>query len=192
MKISLRLPDEVPLPLFQSTAARKQPAKGDASCPQSADFIQLFDGFYNIVLNGFPVLKAGVRAFASLGAWRFAQSRQSSAVHPLETTCMFVDERIYTLHAGQVPTFLKLYEEEGMECQVRILGKMVGYYYTDFGPLNQVVHMWGYQSLDDRFERRKQLQASPQWQSYAKKMRPLVVKVENKLLVPAPFFKVPD
>ncbi len=68
---------------------------------------------------------------------------------------------------------------------------MVGYYYTDFGPLNQIVHMWGYVSLDDRFERRKQLQASLDWQSYARKMRPLVVKVENKLLVPAPFFKVP-
>lgn len=105
---------------------------------------------------------------------------------------MFVDERIYSLHAGQVPVFLKLYEEEGMECQVRILGKMVGYYYTDFGPLNQIVHMWGYESLDDRFERRKRLQASPEWQSYAKKMRPLVVNVENKLLVPAPFFRVPD
>ena len=104
---------------------------------------------------------------------------------------MFVDERIYTLHAGQVPVFLKLYEEEAMECQVSILGKMVGYYYTDIGPLNQIVHMWGYDSLDDRFERRKLLQASPIWQSYAKKMRPLVVTVENKVLVPAPFFKVP-
>ena len=104
---------------------------------------------------------------------------------------MFVDERIYTLHAGQVPVFLKLYEEEAMECQVEILGKMVGYYFTDIGPLNQIVHMWGYDSLDDRFERRKLLQASPIWQSYAKKMRPLVVNVENKLLVPASFFKVP-
>jgi hypothetical protein len=104
---------------------------------------------------------------------------------------MFVDERIYTLHAGQVPVFLKLYEEEAMECQVQVLGKMVGYYFTDIGPLNQIVHMWGYDSLDDRFERRKLLQASPIRQSYAKKMRPLVVNVENKLLVPAPFFKVP-
>lgn len=105
---------------------------------------------------------------------------------------MFVDERIYTLQAGQVPVFLKLYEEEGMECQVRILGNMVGYYFTDFGPLNQIVHMWGYESLDDRFERRKRLLAAPEWQSYAKKMRPLVANVENKLLVPAPFFKVPQ
>ena len=104
---------------------------------------------------------------------------------------MFVDERIYTLHAGQVRVFLKLYEEEAMECQVQFLGEMVGYYFTDIGPLNQIVHMWGYDSLDDRFERRKLLQASPIWQSYAKKMRPLVVNVENKLLVPAPFFKVP-
>ena len=103
---------------------------------------------------------------------------------------MFIDERIYTLHAGQVPVFLKLYEEEGMECQVRILGKMVGYYYTDVGPLNQIVHMWGYESLDDRFERRKRLLASAEWQAYAKKMRPLVTHVENKILVPAPFFKV--
>ena len=104
---------------------------------------------------------------------------------------MFVDERIYTLHAGQVPVFLKLYEEEAMECQVQVLGKIVVYYFTDIGPLNHIVHMWGYDSLDDRFKRRKLLQASPIWQSYAKKMRPLVVNVENKLLVPAPFFKVP-
>ena len=104
---------------------------------------------------------------------------------------MFVDERIYPLHAGKVPTFLKLYEEEGMAVQTRILGKMVGYYFTDVGPLNQIVHMWGYESLDDRFERRKALQAAPEWQSYAAKMRPLVAHVENKILVPAPFFQVP-
>ncbi|GMG84854.1 NIPSNAP family protein [Paralimibaculum aggregatum] len=101
---------------------------------------------------------------------------------------MFVDERIYTLHAGQVPVFLKLYQEKGMAVQLRILGRMVGYYTTDFGPLNQIVHMWGYDSLDDRFERRKRLQASPEWQDYAREMRPLVTHVENKLLVPAPFF----
>lgn len=102
----------------------------------------------------------------------------------------FVDERIYTLKAGQVPVFLKLYEEEGMEVQVRILGRMVGYYFTDIGPLNQIVHMWGYDSLDDRYERRKLLQAAPEWQSYAANMRPLVTHVENKILVPAPFFKL--
>ena len=103
---------------------------------------------------------------------------------------MYIDERIYTLHAGKVPVFLKLYEEEGMDIQVKILGKMMGYFYTEFGPLNQIVHMWGYDSLDDRMIRRRKLLASDEWKSYAAKMQPLVHHVENKLLVPAPFFKI--
>lgn len=102
---------------------------------------------------------------------------------------MFIDQRTYTLHNGNVPKFLKLYENEGMEVQVRILGNMVGYYFTDIGPLNQIVHMWGYDSMDDRWERRKALQASEEWQAYAVQMRPLVQSIENKILIPAPFFK---
>ena len=54
---------------------------------------------------------------------------------------MYVDERIYTLHAGKVPIFLKLYEDEGMDIQVRILGKMIGYYYTEFGPTPLIAAM---------------------------------------------------
>ena len=104
---------------------------------------------------------------------------------------MFVDERIYSLHAGKTSEFLKLYEEEGLEVQTRILGKMVGYYYTEFGPLNQIVHMWAYDSFEDRQKRRAALLASPEWKSYAAKMRPLVHHVENKLLMPAPFFRIP-
>jgi hypothetical protein len=104
---------------------------------------------------------------------------------------MFVDERIYTVHMGKVPLFLKQYEEEGLAVQQRILGRMIGYYYTEFGPLNQVVHMWAYESLEDRLRRRTELAASEEWRAYAKKMQPLVVSVENKMLMPAPFFKIP-
>ena len=100
---------------------------------------------------------------------------------------MFVDERIYTLINGNVQPFLKLYEEQGKDVQVRILGNMVGYFYTDIGPLNQVIHMWGYDSMDDRFRRRAELQASEEWQAYARQMRPLVSHIENKILVPTAF-----
>lgn len=104
---------------------------------------------------------------------------------------MFIDERIYTVHMGKVPLFLRQYEEEGLAVQQRILGQMVGYYYTEFGPLNQIVHMWAYDSFEDRLRRRRELAASEEWQAYAKKMQPLVVSVENKLLLPAPFFRPP-
>lgn len=100
---------------------------------------------------------------------------------------MYIDERIYTLKNGKVGEFLKLYEAEGMAVQKRILGNMIGYFHTDIGPLNQVVHMWGYESLDDRQRRRAELQASEEWQSYAKQMRPLVQSIENKILIPEPW-----
>ncbi len=108
------------------------------------------------------------------------------------TMSAFIDERIYTLHAGKVPVFLDLYEREGMAVQTRILGRMAGYYYTEFGPLNQIVHMWAYDSFEDRARRRGELLASAEWRAYAQKMQPLVHHVENKLLMPAPFFRIPQ
>lgn len=101
---------------------------------------------------------------------------------------MIVDQRTYTVHPGKTAEYLKLYEEKGMPVQVRVLGKMLGYYFTEIGPLNQIVHMWGYDSLEDRTERRAQLFQEQEWQDYIKEMRPLLASQENKILIPAPFF----
>lgn len=103
---------------------------------------------------------------------------------------MVVEERIYTLHAGQAPAYLRLYESEGMAIQKPILGRMVGYYSTEFGPLNQVIHLWAYESLQEREERRARLLADDRWKAYAAKVRPMVISQENKLLLPAPFMRV--
>jgi hypothetical protein len=102
---------------------------------------------------------------------------------------MIVEERIYTLHIGQVSTYLKLYETEGLAVQTRILGNLLGYYQVEFGPQNQIVHMWSYTDLADRTTRRKARVGDPDWQAYVKKIRPLVRYQENKLLIPAPFMQ---
>ncbi|WP_424972751.1 NIPSNAP family protein [Dinoroseobacter sp. S76] len=102
---------------------------------------------------------------------------------------MIVEERIYTLHIGKVPEYLKLYEAEGLVVQTRILGNLLGYYQVEFGPQNQIVHMWGYDDLADRQSRRKTLVQDAGWKEYVKKIRPLVRYQENKLLVPAPFMQ---
>jgi hypothetical protein len=101
---------------------------------------------------------------------------------------MIVEERIYTLHPGKQAEYLALYEKEGMAIQKRILGMMVGYYTTEVGPLNQVVHLWGYESFEDRLRRRKELFANPEWLAYVGKVRAFIVTQESKLLNPAPFF----
>jgi hypothetical protein len=100
---------------------------------------------------------------------------------------MIVEERIYNLHVGKAPEYLKLYEAEGLEVQTRILGRMLGYFSTEIGPLNQVIHLWGYDSFEDRTRRRAELMKDSTWQAYIPKIRPLVISQENKILLPASF-----
>ena len=103
---------------------------------------------------------------------------------------MIVEQRIYTLHPGQAPAYLKAYEAEGLAIQKPILGRLVGYYSTEFGTLNQVIHMWAYESVQEREERRARLMADPAWQAYVGKVRGMIITQENKLLIPAPFLQV--
>lgn len=101
---------------------------------------------------------------------------------------MFVEERIYTLQPGKVPEYLKLYQEEGRPIQMRILPALVGYYTSEIGALNVVVHMWAYEDLKQRSECRAKMMADPGWQAYARKVQPLLVHQESRILNPAPFF----
>jgi hypothetical protein len=50
-----------------------------------------------------------------------------------------------------------------------------------------VVHLWGYDSLAERERRRALLAADPEWQDYLKQSPDIIVKMENRILVPAPF-----
>jgi NIPSNAP protein len=98
-----------------------------------------------------------------------------------------IDERTYTLRPGAVPEYFRRYEEEGLAIQVPILGNLIGYFSTEAGTLNQVVHLWGYADLADRAERRSRLAADERWRAYLETIYPLIVTMENRLLIPAPF-----
>ena len=103
---------------------------------------------------------------------------------------MIVEERIYTLHPGGVAKYMKLYEDEGFAIQEPILGNLVGWYFADWGTLNQIIHMWGYDSHEERTKRRAVRGNSFEWQGFAAKMRPLIRTQENKCLHPAPWSPV--
>ena len=100
---------------------------------------------------------------------------------------MIIDKRTYVLQPGTVPEYFKLYEAQGLEVQQRILGNLIGYFATEVGTQNEVMHLWGYESLDDRERRRAELGADPDWQAYLAKVRPLIVRMENAIIKPAPF-----
>ena len=105
---------------------------------------------------------------------------------------MIVEMRTYTLALGATGRYFKLYRDKGLEVQKRILGHLVGYYGVEVGELNKVIHLWAYESLDERARRRAELWADADWLAYVGEVGPLVTAQENQILTPAPFFKVPD
>jgi hypothetical protein len=86
---------------------------------------------------------------------------------------MIFDLRIYTLHNSKLATWLKLYEEHGHPTQVKYCGEPVLYATTEVGPLNQVVHIWKYESQADRERKRDALMADPAFQAYLQMSREL-------------------
>ena len=58
-----------------------------------------------------------------------------------------VEMRTYTLAVGTTARYLDLYAKGGLAVQTRILGHLVGYYAVEVGELNQVIHLWAYESF---------------------------------------------
>lgn len=100
---------------------------------------------------------------------------------------MIVEQRTYTLHPGRVQPYLEFYEAEGLAIQEPILGHLVGYFSSEIGVLNRIVHLWAYDSLDERTRRRAELAADPRWQAFAAKQRENIRDQESTILTPAPF-----
>ena len=106
---------------------------------------------------------------------------------------MIIDHRTYAVKPGKLNEYLKLYEVEAYPLQLKYLGHNVGWYVSqDIGPLNQVVHLWAYESLADREARRGALAKDPAWAAFIEKAMPLLDRMENKILRPTPFFTVPE
>ena len=101
---------------------------------------------------------------------------------------MYVEERVYTVQVGRALEYLKNYEEIGMKPQLRHLPHMIGYYYTEVGHLNLVIHQWAYDDLNQRDKCRAAMSADPDWQAYLAKNRPLILAQETRMMICAPFF----
>ncbi|WP_158818081.1 NIPSNAP family protein [Methylocapsa sp. S129] len=101
----------------------------------------------------------------------------------------FVEMRTYQAHTGVLDAFFKLYAAEGLPVQLNHLGNCLGYFRSLDGRVDEVVHLWGYASLDDRIKRRTALFADPQFKQFLVKGVPHFARQENMILRPAPFWR---
>ena len=100
---------------------------------------------------------------------------------------MIYEQRTYTLPHGQMDEYLARYERDALPLQMKHLGRLLGFFVSEIGPLNQVVHIWAYDSYADRERRRAALEADQGWTSFKETNRGAFVAQEVKIMRPASF-----
>jgi len=76
---------------------------------------------------------------------------------------MIYDVRTYTCRPGTMNKQLAMYAEHGYHVQCRHLGVPVIYATGEVGDANSYVHIWAYDSMADREQRRKAMWSDPEW-----------------------------
>jgi len=99
---------------------------------------------------------------------------------------VYYEIRTYRLRNGGIPEYLAAVGN-AIDIQKRHLGALVGYFYSEIGPVNEIVHIWAFSTLDDRQARRARLAQDPEWQAFLPKIRDLIVTAENKIMLPTEF-----
>ena len=107
---------------------------------------------------------------------------------------MLVDLRTYHVRPNTMAQHMSLYEKHGFAVQSRHLGPPLAYLVTESGAdVNGDVHIWTYADAADRAEKRAAMQADPAWHEMQRLSAEAgyLVRQENRLMVPAPFFTFP-
>jgi hypothetical protein len=100
---------------------------------------------------------------------------------------MIYEMRTYSIKIGKSQEYLQLFEEVALPI-ISKYSNLVGFWFTEIGELNQLIHVWEYKSLDTRAERRKALYNDPEWlENFIPKALPLLEKQESKILYAANF-----
>jgi hypothetical protein len=96
---------------------------------------------------------------------------------------MIYELRTYTLLPGKQAEYLRLASDVSRKIRGDDYGKLEGYWYTEFGTLNQLVHLWSYADLNERERLRVALSKNERWtKEYIPQIRPLLLAQENKIL----------
>jgi hypothetical protein len=96
---------------------------------------------------------------------------------------MLYEMRTYTTLVGGVGVLLEANEKIGRPIRGDNYGVLEGYWSTEIGGLNKVVHLWRYDSIEERERLRAELGRHPDWTGkYVPAIRPQLVKQEIRFL----------
>ena len=97
---------------------------------------------------------------------------------------MIYEMRTYTLKPGSVANFEKSFGESLPNRQKH--SKLGAFWHTEVGPLNQVIHVWPYESLNERERVRGEAVKEPNWPP---KSDGAILDMVSEIVIPAPFMR---
>jgi hypothetical protein len=100
---------------------------------------------------------------------------------------MIYEQRTYSVKPGMLNEYLAFFRDVGMPVRQEH-NNLVGFWFTEFGPLNQVVHIWKYDSLEHRAALRAELMRNPQWaNTFLPKAMAMLDRMDSVILNSASF-----
>lgn len=101
---------------------------------------------------------------------------------------MIHELRTYTIQPSKFKDFVAHTAKVGIKLRTKH-SKLAGYWTTEIGELNQVVHLWEYENFDHRTRVRAALAKDKAWNTkYVSRSRPMLQHQESMVLVPADFW----
>ena len=96
---------------------------------------------------------------------------------------MIYELRTYTVKQGTLAEVAKHAGTVGRDIRGDNYGKLEGYWMSEIGQLNQVMHLWSYADLNERAHLRAELGKNARWASeYVPVTRPNLIRQEVRLL----------
>jgi hypothetical protein len=96
---------------------------------------------------------------------------------------MIYELRTYTVKAGTAASAAQNAGTVGREIRGDNYGKLEGYWMTEIGPLNQVMHLWSYADFNERARLRGELSKNTRWTGeYVPLIREKLVRQDIRLL----------
>ncbi len=98
---------------------------------------------------------------------------------------MIYEVRTYTLQPGSVAQFEENFAN-ALPSREKY-SKLGAFWHTEIGPLNQVIHVWPYESVEERNEIRAEAGKDPDWPP--KNPPEMYVSMSSDIYIPAPFMR---
>ena len=100
---------------------------------------------------------------------------------------MIYEIRTYGLKPRSLPEFEKRVAEKIPRRLTH--SRLAGFWHTEIGPLNQVVHIWPYDDLNQRSKIRAEAVAAGDWPPDTAEF---ILDMESEIYLPAPFMTAPS